>query len=106
MCRSKHASLSRPARLRHISHQPTKGSCLSEKLDSDSNAPVSPERVDGYWLVLEYPNNPTIRLDARVLDRIFVDDGELVVSVDETAIRISISGGEHVAMVIAEQLGP
>jgi len=65
-----------------------------------------PERVDGCWLVLDYPGNPTIRLDARLVDRIFVDDGHLIVNVDDVAIGVTISGGEHVARMVAEKLRP
>ena len=62
------------------------------------------ERIEGYWLVLDYENNPPIRLDVRILDRIFVDDVDLVVSVDDVTIRIAISGGAELARTLAEQL--
>jgi hypothetical protein len=63
----------------------------------------SQERVDGSWLILSYPNNPCIRLDARFLDRILVDERDLILSVEELSVAVSI-GAVCGASSIAEQL--
>jgi hypothetical protein len=64
------------------------------------------ERVESYWLVLHYTNNAPIRLDARVLDRVFADDRELFLEVDDTTIAIRITGEQGTAYELAERLAP
>jgi hypothetical protein len=64
------------------------------------------ERVESYWLVLDYTDNPTIRLDARLLDRVLVDDRDLVLEVDNTVIALRITGEEGTVYELAERLAP
>lgn len=61
-------------------------------------------RVERSWLVLENPIAPTIRLDARFLDRVFADDDRLIVAVGEVMPIISIDHEPSVARKVAEQL--
>lgn len=73
----------------------------------DEEHPVSrcaQERVEGGWLLLAYPDNPTIRLDGRLLDRVLVDDPYLVLSVADVTAFLRISAGSEVARSIAEEL--
>ena len=72
-------------------------------------APVSGrerERVEGCWLVLDYPDNPTIRLDARLLDRVLVADEDIVLTVDEVTVALRIADGANAARYISERLAP
>jgi hypothetical protein len=64
------------------------------------------ERVESYWLVLHYTDNPPIRFDARLLDRVFVNDRDLVLEVDETVVALRIIGEEGTAYKLAEALVP
>src|ERR1041385_7454172 len=64
------------------------------------------ERVESYWLVLHYTNNPPIRLDTRLVDRVFADDRELVLDVDGTTLSLRITGEQGTAYELAEQLAP
>jgi hypothetical protein len=64
------------------------------------------ERVESYWLVLDYTANPPIRLDARLLDRVLVDDRDLVLEVDDTVIALRITGEEGTVYELAERLAP
>src|ERR1041385_8902520 len=64
------------------------------------------ERVESYWLVLDYIDNPPIRLDARLLDRVLVDDRDLVLEVDDTVIALRITGEEGTVYELAERLAP
>jgi hypothetical protein len=64
------------------------------------------ERVESYWLVLHYTGNPPIRLDARLLDRVFVDDRDLLLEVDGNVLALRITGDEGAVYELAEQLAP
>jgi hypothetical protein len=64
------------------------------------------ERVEGYWLVLHYTNNPPIRLDARSLDRVLADDRDLLLEVGRRVIALRITGERITAYELAEQLAP
>ena len=68
--------------------------------------PIEHETTEGSWLVLAYVKNPEIRIDARFLDRVFADDGHLVLAVGEVAIQAGIFGGERLARELAEALTP
>ena len=65
-----------------------------------------PERADGHWLVLVYTDNPTIRFDARRLDRILADDGGLILAVADAKIVLRVTGGFEAGQQIAESLAP
>jgi hypothetical protein len=60
------------------------------------------ERVEGQWLVLAYSNNPLIRLDGCLLDRIMADDSELIFEVDN--VRVGLHLTEADPRAIAEAL--
>jgi hypothetical protein len=77
-------------------------------IDMDEVGPAGheAERVDGHWLVIAYPDNPTIRLDARLLDRVFANDTELVLAVGDVTVGAVISGGPNAARELAEKLAP
>ena len=47
-------------------------------------------RSDGAWLVISVENNPTIRVDVRALDSLSIDEGELVLEVDETRSALAV----------------
>ena len=64
------------------------------------------EWVDANWLVLAYLDNPTIRVDARMLDRILADESDIVFGFDEMTASLRIMGGERVARHIADSLAP
>jgi hypothetical protein len=64
------------------------------------------EHVEGYWLVLSYPENPTIRLDCRILDRILAVDDRLLLDADGTTIGLPLSGGARGAADVAAKLTP
>lgn len=55
-------------------------------------------------MLIEGPNNPTTRLDVRFLDRLLVDDDELVLAVGDRAPRVRVPGGPDAALKIAVQL--
>jgi len=63
------------------------------------------ERVDGNWLILTYKDNPPIRLDARLLDRVVANDCELILEVDDMRFGI-VMAGEEDARRVAEALAP
>lgn len=67
---------------------------------------ITKERVDGAWLALDYPENPTIRIDARLLDRILVDDDDVLLTIGETTVALTITRGVGGARDIAERLFP
>ena len=54
------------------------------------------ERVESYWLMLHYADNPPIRLDARLLDRVFVLDRDLILEVDETVVALRIASKDTI----------
>jgi hypothetical protein len=60
------------------------------------------ERIDGSWLVLEYPDNPPIRLDACAIDRVRLDDDVLVMEVDEETIVLQLTCEPHTARKLLE----
>jgi hypothetical protein len=74
----------------------------------DEKRPVGgqPERAEGHWLVLAYADNPTIRFDARRLDRVLTNDGDLVLTVADAKIVLRVSSGGHIGHQIAESLAP
>lgn len=74
--------------------------------DEHTTKDAPQERVEGYWLVLRNPGNPPIRLDARVLDRVFADDRELFLEVDDTIVALRITGEQATAYELAERLAP
>src|SRR5262245_47358907 len=51
------------------------------------------ESAEANWLILSNPDNPPIRLDVRILDRILLIDEHLILEVDDVAIRLQVSGG-------------
>lgn len=57
--------------------------------DSAALVAASTERSDGYWLVIRTDGYPTMRLDVRLLDRIFSADGQLFLEVDSVVIKFS-----------------
>jgi hypothetical protein len=64
------------------------------------------ERVESYWLVLHYTNNPPIRLDTRLLDRVFADDRGLLLEVDGDLVVVQITGEQGTAYELADRLAP
>jgi hypothetical protein len=66
----------------------------------------SREQVDGHWLVLSYRNNPPIRLDIRMIDRVFAEDDTLILAVEDFPIGLPIIAGAETARSIAERLAP
>jgi hypothetical protein len=59
----------------------------------DETRPLDTETVNNHWLILNYPKNPTIRLDARVLDSISSEGRRLVLDINELTVAISVIGG-------------
>ena len=57
------------------------------------------------WLVLEYRANPSIRLNAVLLDRILADDDELVLAVNDYVIVVLVHN-PSLATKLAEELSP
>jgi hypothetical protein len=74
--------------------------------DEHTTGRAPKERVESCWLVLHYTNNPPIRLDARLLDRVLVDDRDLLLEVDGNVLALRITGEEGTAYDLAEQLAP
>jgi hypothetical protein len=64
------------------------------------------EIIKDGWLVLEYPSNPVIRLDGRILDRVLAEDSELILSVDDTTGIVGLMGGAVRAVELASELTP
>ena len=64
------------------------------------------ERADGHWLILDYPKNPTIRFDTRLLDRVLARDDDLILDFDDMVISIPIEGGLKAASELSELLAP
>jgi hypothetical protein len=62
--------------------------------------------AESCWLVLNYPKNPTIRLDARVLDRIVASDDEIVLEANDFGIALQVRSGVAAAASIATVLAP
>jgi hypothetical protein len=69
-------------------------------VDADAVA----EQDQGEWLVLSYGDNPTVRLDCTVLDRIFADGSSLVLSLETTMATLPIKAGPLHALHLAERL--
>ena len=62
--------------------------------------------VDGPWLVVAVANNPVVRVDARMLDRIGVVDEELILAVDDLDVTMWIADGTDAARHIVDELAP
>lgn len=74
----------------------------------ESSSPLEPsvETSERNWLVLRYPNNPPIRLDVRILDRVFAADAALYLTVETHTVALTIVSGPTAAARIAEALAP
>ena len=66
--------------------------------------PGNREWVIGSWLNLSYATNPTIRLDASVLDRVLADDQDLILTSNDFTLALPITGA--VARDLAEAMAP
>ena len=75
-------------------------------MNNDHTTRLSQERIESHWLVLDYADNPVIRFDARLLDRVFVNDQDLILEVDETVVALRIIGTEGSAYELAAALAP
>jgi hypothetical protein len=62
------------------------------------------EQAEDEWLVLSYGDNPTVRLDCTVLDRIFADGSSMVLSLEKTMVTLPIEAGPLHALNLAERL--
>lgn len=60
------------------------------------------EHTEDHWLILNYPGNGEIRLDVRIVDRIFATDGWLVLEIDGLGIRIAVSDSTTAAHLARE----
>jgi hypothetical protein len=62
------------------------------------------ERVEGGWLILEYSNNPIIRIDGRALDAVVARGDTIDLVVNEMPVSLRVKGGADHAQSIAAQL--
>src|SRR5687767_3455676 len=62
--------------------------------------------VEGSWLVIDLPDNPTIRLDAKLLDRILAADDQLALTVGDLTPMLEVPDGPLAAAEIANTLAP
>jgi hypothetical protein len=59
------------------------------------------EHVDGHWLVLSYPRNPTIRLNACVIDRILSDESSIYMVAGEFKCALTVLSASVAAHITA-----
>ena len=65
---------------------------------------MSSEWIEDSWLVLAYPQNPVIRFDSRILDRVLAEGTDLIMTVDETTGVVGLASGPERAMEFANEL--
>jgi hypothetical protein len=68
--------------------------------------PAIAETSDGPWLILSYFGQPSIRLDVRLLDRIFAADQQLILELDPIVVVLSMASSAEKCAQVATELGP
>lgn len=64
---------------------------------------TTPLRADIPWLTIEAVGNPTIRLDARALDRLEVSGSDLILAVEDVELDLEdVAGADHARDIVGK----